>query len=106
MDPRIRTAVDFIKEKCHLPLSVGGLAKQVGLSCSRFEHLFRENAGMSFRERLCEAHLQTSKVLLADRHLSIKEVAHASGYSSSPTFARNFRKRFGVAPSDFRSSSG
>jgi AraC-like DNA-binding protein len=40
--------------------------------------------------------------LLAARSLTVREVAHRVGYRQPAQFAKAFRRRHGVAPSDYR----
>lgn len=35
-------------------------------------------------------------------HSDIKQIAHGSGFTAQAYFARVFRKRFGISPSQFR----
>lgn len=52
---------------------------------------------------LNEARLQHSaKLLVENPEMSITEVATASGYGSYTVFARNFKQRFTITPSEFR----
>jgi AraC family transcriptional regulator len=90
---------------CPYTRRVGQLAAQVGLSRSRFQHLFRQETGETFSARLREVRLKKALALLADFHLSIKEVAGQCGYSSATSFARDFRKLLRVPPSEFRRST-
>ena len=47
--------------------------------------------------------LEYSCVLLSERpDMSIDEVATASGFSSYPAFARSFKKKYDVAPTEYR----
>jgi len=41
--------------------------------------------------------------LLADRGLTVREVARRVGYRQPAQFAKAFRRHLGVAPSDYRS---
>ena len=52
---------------------------------------------------LNEARLQHSaKLLVENPEMSITEVATASGYGSYTVFARNFKQRFTITPTEFR----
>jgi AraC-like DNA-binding protein len=105
MDTRIVHALKAMHGNFDQRLRVSRLAEQAGLSRSRFEHIFREQTGLSFKAMLQEFRLTVAERLLGDRRLSVKEVASLVGYSSSPTFSREFRKRFGIAPSPYRRST-
>lgn len=61
----------------------------------RIKELYGRNA----REHLREARLLRSHELLASRAGNVTEVAYAVGFESLSSFARAFRRRFGLAPS-------
>jgi transcriptional regulator GlxA family with amidase domain len=105
MDPRIQCIIGAMRSSCGERLSVNGMALQLGLSRSRFAHLFREQTGLSFREALIELRLSKAITLLADWRCRIKEVASLCGYSSTASFTKAFRRQFGKSPSDYRHST-
>jgi len=105
MDPRIKLAVEIMESELDQPLLVSKVSVRLGLSASRFEHLFKRETGKAFKTRLRESRLEKARDLLIDHTLSIKEVAFAVGYSFTPNFTRDFRKRFGKPPSQTRNRS-
>ncbi|MBZ5670299.1 MAG: helix-turn-helix transcriptional regulator [Acidobacteriia bacterium] len=105
MDPRILRTLAAIEGDCAQCLRVSRLAAQVGLSRSRFEHLFKEQTGETLKSRLRLIRLTKAQSLLADYSLRIKEVASECGYSSSACFAHDFKKAFHVSPSQYRRST-
>ncbi len=102
MDPRIRAVLDFAEEHYSDRLTVNMLAGMVGLSRYRFEHPFRRHVGMDFKRCQRLTRLRRAKELLADRTLSIKQVAARIGYTSPSDFSREFREEFGTPPSLYR----
>ncbi len=78
---------------------------------NRFQ-LSKERLGAAFAQGsrygtlknfLNEARLQHSaKLLVENPEMSITEVATASGYGSYTVFARNFKQRFTITPTEFR----
>ncbi len=105
MDPRILQALAPIRGNYGQCLRVGLLAAQVGLSRSRFEHLFKAETGVTFRSRSRSLRLERAQTLLADYALRIKEVGSQCGYSSTSYFAHDFKKFFQVSPSEYRRST-
>jgi AraC family transcriptional regulator of arabinose operon len=105
MDPRIVRTLATIEAAPSRCVKVSELAAQVGLSRSRFEHLFKEQTGRTLKSRLRRLRLNRAKSPLADCSLSIKEVGAQSGYSSPSSFTRDFRKFFQVSPSQCRHST-
>lgn len=105
MDTRILCALKAMQQSCSKGMRLSTLAKDAGLSRSRFGHLFKEQMGCSFKAMLKEIRLTKAERLLGDRRLSVKEIAALVGYSSSLTFIREFRNRFGLSPSRLRGST-
>ncbi len=80
-------------------LSVGRLARKIGLSESRLRARFRSAFGLSLGRYLRESRCRRAAELLRSGNMSIGEVAAALGYSSQFSFSRAFKKVVGVSPS-------
>ena len=63
---------------------------------------FRSLYGTSVYGYLRDQRMETAWRLLAQRELSVSEVALRVGYANPSKFAAAFRKRFGFAPSTLR----
>lgn len=59
----------------------------------------------SFRELLYELRLTSGLMQLLQTSLPVYQIAHECGYQSVSRFTSNFRKRFGLAPTEFRASA-
>ena len=46
--------------------------------------------------------VEQKAVSLLDSHSDIKQIAQESGFAEQAYFARVFRRRFGISPSQFR----
>ena len=102
MDPRIRLALEILDRELDHPLLVNMISSRLGLSGSRFEHLFKLETGKGFKARVKEARLEKAKELLLDPTRRVKEVASAVGFNFPPNFTREFTRRFGQPPSKHR----
>jgi transcriptional regulator GlxA family with amidase domain len=105
IDPRIQAVLGAVRFNPAAPLRVSGVASRVGLSRSRFQHLFRAETGLPFTAALRRLRLARATSLLGDWTLRIKEVATLCGYSTTASFSKGFRRRFGRAPSHYRRST-
>jgi len=76
------------------------------LRCSR-AHLYRLFArrGLPVAAHLRELRLLRSRALLRDAKLSISEVAVHSGYGDLPAYSKAFKRRFDMAPSEWRNDA-
>lgn len=101
----IQRAMSLIQQRYWDQLSLGELARHVGMSKHRLSHRFREVLGVTFRDYLLQVRLERAKALLAAGHHSITEVAHDVGFGDLPRFDKMFKRYTGVTPSAYRSSS-
>ena len=101
-DHRIRRALEVMEREYSSALTATRMAEVLGLSRSRFEHLFKAETGGRFRPTLREIRLSKARTLLAKSILSIKEVACGAGFVSTSAFSRAFVKRYGQPPSRWR----
>lgn len=73
-------------------------AATAGLSASRFNHLFSEQMGVSFRSYRTWSQVRSAIGALATQP-SLTVAAHESGFFDSSHFSNAFRKTFGNTPS-------
>lgn len=96
----------FLAENLHTTLTLAEMAAHAGLSESQFSHLFKQQTGHSPIAYFNQLKMQHACALLTLTQLSVKEVAHALGYTDAYYFSRLFKQHIGVAPRQFRSELG
>ncbi len=82
--------------------ALDALAARADFGVSQFSAEFRRCFGTSPMRYVINLRLKRSLLLLADRNLSIREVAQKSGFRDQHYFARQFRAHFHRAPSEHR----
>ncbi|OAV42859.1 hypothetical protein A3850_016660 [Lewinella sp. 4G2] len=82
-------------------LSVDELAAEMETSRSGLNRKLRSLVDQSSNQFIQSIRLQRAAQLLAAGSVSVKEVAYACGFSSATYFAKQFRERYGVAPSQY-----
>jgi len=101
LDELMRT----LRDRFHEPnLSPRSVAAQHCISMRSLHYAFAA-AGTTFIEQLMRLRLERAQQLLSDprlAELSVAEVAARSGFMDPSHFARRFRKRFALAPQQFR----
>jgi transcriptional regulator GlxA family with amidase domain len=105
MDWRTHLATEIIKRDLAEPLNVTSLAGHVGLSRSRFTHLFCTDVGVGPAQYLRRARLQRAADLLRETQLPVRETMNAVGIKDPGRFARDFRGLYGVSPRNFRAQA-
>lgn len=102
MDPRVRIVIAHIKEDLRRDPSLNTLAEGVRLSSSRLRHLFKSETGESFAQYVKSLRMQEAKRLLETTFLSVKEVMHRVGIRNESHFTQDFKKAYGLTPSQHR----
>ena len=101
----IHLATELLKTHEDIFYTMKTLAKEVGLSESRFKHRFKEEIGTSPADyqlrrkidRACQMLLQNETII---------NISYSLGFSSSQYFATVFRRYMGVSPAEYRASNG
>ncbi|MHC9293234.1 helix-turn-helix domain-containing protein [Mycobacterium sp. LTG2003] len=96
IDPRIELAAKQIRDNPAADVSARELAASVGLSESRFLHLFRQEIGSSLRRyRLWSRLLRAGAEIAAGRNLTT--AAAEAGFASPSHLADRFKTTFGLS---------
>jgi len=99
-DPRIAQAIDQIRRDPGGDHSIPSLAREVGLSQSRFRHAFRASTGVTFKRYRLWLRLGNA-MRAAQQGSNLTEAAHESGFSSSAHLSSAYRNIFGMTPSQY-----
>jgi AraC family transcriptional regulator, arabinose operon regulatory protein len=105
IDPRIRKALDIVGERLAAPLNVDGLAREVGLSRSRFSVLFTEQTNLSPQAYIEFMRLTRAAQLLRMSPWSVGQIAEEVGIPNAYYFSTRFRARYGMPPTAFRAKA-
>ncbi len=86
------------------PLSLARIAERYGYSEDYTIKLFKKAYGITPYQYLIKKRLEAAEYLLLSTSTSVEEISRRVGYNDFSTFYRDFRKRFGIAPSQKRAS--
>jgi AraC-like DNA-binding protein len=98
IDARIIEAIAALRTDMSEATTAEAIAAQVGLSVSRFLHLFSAATGVPFRRYRLWCRL-TAAVRAARSGANLTDAAHAAGFASSSHFSSAFHDMFGMSPS-------
>lgn len=98
LDERVAHTINHLKSAAGRRVTIGEVASEVALSCSRLEHLFTEQVGIPIRSYLLWARVRYALQLMVGGG-SLTDVALDAGFSDSSHLSRTFRRMVGVAPS-------
>jgi AraC-like DNA-binding protein len=98
MDRRVARAIAILLRSGDDPVPVPQLAQAVGLSPSRFQHLFTREVGVPFRRYRAWLRMRRAIGSIVEGG-SFTASAHAAGFCDQAHFNHDFRRTFGAAPS-------
>ncbi len=79
-----------------------GAAASIGKSISFTSAFFKRQTGMQFGEYMQKQRMERAAELLTDVRLKTFEVSEQVGYATPKSFARTFKKHYGVSPRQWR----
>lgn len=98
LDTRINQSIQFIEHDLSDNLNETYLAKRVGLSVSRFRHLFTQEMGVPYQNyRIWRRLLSAAKGMGTEDRLT--NAALDNGFTDLSHFSNHYKKVFGVNPS-------
>lgn len=98
LDPRVTSAIAFMRLAETRGLRLEDVARTVFLSSSRFAHLFSENVGLPFRRYVLWRKLGRA-MLSIGRGTTLSAAAQEGGFADAAHLTRTFHQMFGIPPS-------
>lgn len=99
---KIDDALIFINDNIEHDLTLETVSNHIGLSSCYFSKAFKKQIGVGFNSYLNKRRLANARILLANKKLSIKEVAKKVGFSSTSYFIRQFKECYQKTPCIYR----
>jgi AraC-like DNA-binding protein len=97
LDPRVVRSIAQIGRFSGEPVTATSCAAEVGLSPSRFLHLFKQETGISFRS--FRAWKRARHLLhFANQNINLAHLAQDIGYPDSTHFSHSIRRFYGLKP--------
>lgn len=102
VDIRMAEVRAFIEDNHPTLHGLSDIARQVGIEPAYLCRVFHRQWGISPGQFLTRQKLENAARQLTSTSRAVKEVAAAVGFEDPLHFSRNFRRHFGVSPTDFR----
>lgn len=99
---RLRQALEFINDQLDQELSLAELAALVHLSPYYFTRLFKQAVGIAPHQYVILQRVEAAKQLLANRDLTIAQVAAQVGFADASHLSRHFKRLVGLASQEFQ----
>lgn len=84
---------------------VAEMARLAGLGQSQFHALFRVTTGQSPKQLQLNRLYEGAADRLINTSASVSEIAYGLGYQNASSFNKQFKRRFGLTPSEFRAAN-
>ncbi len=81
--------------------SLKSLALQANMGESNFKRKFKRITGYAPYQYFMKIRLEKARELLQNTDRSVSEIGYMSGYTNLSHFSRQFKKEFGILPSEF-----
>lgn len=106
LTPRIRNVVEsLLRSELRSQLKPPNIARSLQISTYRFQHLFKNEVGVSFGRWVKLLRLHRARELFQTSSHGVKEVAASVGISDLSHFCRDYKQVFGETPSQTRKIS-
>ncbi|RMD77428.1 MAG: helix-turn-helix domain-containing protein [Lentisphaerae bacterium] len=102
-DERIQIAISHMEANIHRHVPNSEFAQLLHLTANTFVRLFKSQTGISPQAFHKQMRLDRAAILLTQHtHMTIEEVAEATGFYDRHHLARAFRKRYAYSPATYR----
>lgn len=101
-EKEIRQAAELIESDPGQKINFSDLSRSLNLSERNFRKMFTLIMGMAPKAYQQELRLKTAAAVLKEKERTMAEISEELGYYSQFQFSRDFKKRFGVTPSEYK----
>ncbi len=102
---RISKTIAYIRSNFRAQIPVTDLAAESGMSASAFHEHFKAVTATTPLQYQKELRLMEARRLLSIGEMTVAATAYDVGYESPTQFSREYSRKFGISPSDQRSSA-
>ncbi len=99
---QIAKAINYLEVHFREKVNFDELAKIACMSNRNFQRVFIKTTGCSARDHLLDLRLKYASTLLQNKNTAASTAALDSGFSDSNYFTKQFKKRFGITPVQYR----
>ncbi len=83
-------------------LNLNDVARRIATSRRQLQRIYQEIGRTTFRDQLTQVRMDRAAELLSQNGYTVREVASRVGYRQPAQFAKAFRGRHGLSPSEYR----
>ena len=101
-DRRILKALETLEHRLGDSITTAQLSKELGLSVSRFCHLFKQHTGSTLSAVLKQKRFARAVDLIMRSDSQISQICYNVGFNDLANFDHLFRRQFKCCPREFR----
>ncbi len=101
-DRALALALNLMHTTPQAPWTLESLAREAGMSRSRFANHFHKMLGETPMRYLLQCRMQLARQRLEETRSPLNVIAEEVGYTSDSAFKRAFKRFYGTPPSEFR----
>ena len=98
----VQAVLSYLYQNYKKSITLDTVSNELFISKSRLSHIFSEKIGIPFRDFLNEMRLKDAEDMLTLTNMTITEIALQSGFDTTRTFNRAFKKKFSLSPVEYR----
>ena len=102
MSKRVSRIILNVYENYYKHMTLHELSVRENLSEYYISHIIHDTIGISFRDFLSFARVESSQSLVLDETIDIKEIHTITGFSGRQYFEKHFKRWFGQTPMEYR----
>jgi len=92
----------YIEESDGRTVTAEALAELCNLSVNYLRHAFKDTMGQSLGTYVAQVRIARAKTLLSEGRLTLKQIAHQSGFANPNSFCVAFRRETGETPTSYQ----
>ena len=98
----VRSIIEYINNHYHTPISNEDIAKDFHFNSAYLNRIFKTHTGSTLHEFLLSRRITAAMEMLRSQNNPVSEVAAKCGFQSLHHFAKTFKKRINMTPSEYR----
>ena len=95
----------YIHQHYKEDLSVSGISEMFNISQQHLNRIFKQVIGMTVREYILQLRLSHATYEIIKSNKALIDVCYDCGFANKQSFNRDFKRKYGIVPSEYRSIS-
>ncbi|MFC7546978.1 helix-turn-helix domain-containing protein [Plantactinospora sp. GCM10030261] len=104
-EPLLAAVFDTIERRYHEPLSLAGVAADLGLTPGHLTTVVRRRTGRTVQQWIAQRRMRQARLLLGETDLTVAAISRRVGYPDVSYFIKRFRADHGMTPARWRDAT-